>query len=92
MMAKEFQPLMQKYEAYLSNYLDYWIIATLEGEEGLALHRWITHKFLDLMEHLSYFLKLGKCEFKCPSIEFLGWLITQEGVAVDLSKATRLLH
>ena len=90
MMAKEFQPLMQKYKAYLSNYLDDWIIATPGGEEGLALHRWITHKFLDLMECLSYFLKLGKCEFECPSVEFLGWLIIQEGAVVDLSKAARL--
>jgi hypothetical protein len=90
MMAKEFQPLMQKYKAYLSNYLDDWIIATLGGEEGLALHCWITHEFLDLMEHLSYFLKLRKCEFERPSMEFLGWLITQEGVAVDLSKAAGL--
>jgi hypothetical protein len=37
-MAKEFQPLMQKYKAYLSNYLNDWIIATLGEEEGLALH------------------------------------------------------
>src|SRR6266851_10037972 len=90
MMAKEFQPLMQKYEAYLSNYLNNWIIATPGGDKGLALHHQITHEFLDLMERLSYFLKLGKCEFECPSMEFLGWLITQDGVAVDLSKAARL--
>jgi len=76
MMAKEFQPLMQKYEAYLSNYLDDWIIATLGGDKGLALHHQITHKFLDLMECLLYFLKLRKCEFEHPSMEFLGWLIT----------------
>ena len=57
MMAKEFQSLTQKYDAYLSNYLDDWIIATPGGAEGLALHRQITHEFLDLMEHLSYFLE-----------------------------------
>jgi hypothetical protein len=38
MMACEFQPLMRQYEPYLSNYLDNWIVATPEGEEGLALH------------------------------------------------------
>jgi hypothetical protein len=38
MMAKEFMPLLQKYEPYLSNYLDNWIIATPGGEEGLKLH------------------------------------------------------
>jgi len=76
MMAKEFQPLMQKYKAYLSNYLDNWIIATPGGDKGLALHCQITHEFLDLMERLLYFLKLRKCEFEHPSMEFLGWLIT----------------
>ena len=34
MMAKEFAPLLQKYEPYLSNYLDDWIIAMPGGEEG----------------------------------------------------------
>jgi hypothetical protein len=38
MMAKEFALLLQKYKPYLSNYLDNWIIATPEGEEGLKLH------------------------------------------------------
>jgi len=38
MMAREFAPIIQKYEPYLSNYLDNWIVATLGGEEGLLLH------------------------------------------------------
>jgi len=48
------------------------------------------HDFLDLMEKLSYFLKLGKCEFEKSSVEFLGWLVTKEGVTVDPSKAVGL--
>lgn len=73
-------------EPYLSNYLDNWIIVMPGGEEGLALHHSIVHEFLDLLQQKLYFLKLGKCEFKRLSIKFLGWLITQEGVTVDLSK------
>jgi hypothetical protein len=91
-MAKEFRTLMQKYELYLSNYLDDWIIMMLGGKDGLALHCQITHDFLDLLEHQSYFLKLGKCEFEKSHIEFLGWLITPEGVMVDPSKAAGLLQ
>jgi len=90
MMACEFAPIVQKYEPYLSNYLDDWIIATPGGEEGLQLHCRIMHDFLDLMEKLSYFLKLGKCEFEKSSVEFLGWLVTKEGVTVDPSKAVGL--
>jgi len=90
MMAKEFTPLVQWYEPYLSNYLDDWIAATLGGVEGLELHQHIMHKFLDLMEKLSYLLKLGKCEFECTKVKFLGWLITSDGITVDPLKATRL--
>ena len=90
MMAKEFQLLMRQYEPYLSNYLDDWIIATPGGAEGLVLHRKITHQFLDLLKKLSYFLKLGKCEFECTSVEFLRWLVTPEGITVDPSKAAGL--
>ena len=88
MITREFSPLFQKYEPYLSNYLNDWIVATPGGEEGLKLHRQIVHEFLDQMEKLSYFLKLGKCEFEQPTIEFLGWLITKEGITVDPAKAT----
>jgi len=90
MMAHKFAPIMQKYEPYLSNYLDNWIVTMPGGEEGLQLHRRIMHDFLDLMEKLSYFLKLGKCEFEKSSVEFLGWLVTKEGVTVDPSKAVGL--
>jgi hypothetical protein len=72
------------------NNLDDWIVTTPGGEDGLALHCWITHDFLDLLECQSYFLKLGKYEFEKSYIEFLGWLITPEGVTVDPSKATGL--
>ena len=90
MMAQEFAPIISKYEPYLSNYLDDWIVATPGRDEGLALHHHIMHEFLNLMENLSYFLKLGKCEFEHTTIEFLGWLITREGITVDPSKAAGL--
>ena len=70
-MAQEFQPLICQYEPYLSNYLDDWIIATPGREEGLALHQEVMHTFLNLLQKLSYFLKLGKCKFKKDNIEFL---------------------
>jgi len=89
-MAQEFAPIMAKYKPYLSNYLDDWIMATPGREEGLALHHRILHKFLDLMEKLLYFLKLSKCEFERSEVDFLGWLITHDGIMVDPSKAKGL--
>jgi len=90
MMAQEFAPIISKYEPYLSNYLDGWIVATPGRDKGLVLHRRIMHEFLNLMENLFYFLKLGKCEFEHTMIEFLGWLITCKGITVDPSKAAGL--
>jgi len=90
MMTREFTPLFQKYKPYLSNYLDDWIVATLGGDEELELHRHIVYEFLDQMERLSYFLKIGKCEFEQSRIEFLSWLITKEGITVDPAKAAGL--
>lgn len=90
MMNHEFAPLIQKYKPYLSNYLNDWIIAVLEGKDRLKLHHCIIHEFLDLMEKLFYFLKLGKCAFERLEVEFLCWLVTNEGIIVDLSKAARL--
>jgi hypothetical protein len=73
-------------------------VATAGGEEGLVLHCLIMHEFLNLMEKLSYFLKMGKCKLERLEVEFLGWKVTKEGITVDLSKATglsewpRMLH
>jgi len=44
------------------------------------------------MKSFSYFLKLGKCEFKQSSVEFLECLVTQKGVAVNPIKATGLAN
>src|SRR5216683_3162350 len=92
MMAHKFKPLTRKYKSYLPNYLDDWIITMPGEEEGLKLHQQITHKFLNLLQRLSYFLKLSKCEFEKTSIKFLGWLITQEGITIDPSKVAGLLQ
>jgi len=90
MMAREFQLLICQYEPYLSNYLDDWIITTLDRKEGLALHWEITHTFLNLLQKLSYFLKLSKCKFEKDRIKFLGWLIMPDGITVDPSKVVGL--
>jgi len=50
------------------------------------------HAFLDHLQQLLYFLKLGKCEFEKISINFLGWLVTLKGVTIDLSKVAGLAN
>ena len=47
--------------------------------EGRKLHETIIHKFLDILEQNLYFLKISKCEF-------LGFLVSNGQVCVELSK------
>ena len=47
MMHCDFRELLQRYPENLGNYMDDWWIATENTSEGVALHRKITHEFLD---------------------------------------------
>ena len=66
--------------------MDNWWIATESMPEGTALHRRITHKFLDQMEKKSYFLKVSKTKTEEPQMEILGWQVGAGGICIDPSK------
>jgi hypothetical protein len=69
-------------------YMDNVLIAT--GDD-LQLHRQIVHEVLDLFESESLFCKLTKCHFEQRSITYLG-LIVQEGtILINLAKTNDLL-
>ena len=72
---QDLRPILQKYPRAFGNYLDDTWIVTRKTPEGRALHRRITHELFDLLESKSYFLKLGKCQFKQESIDLLGWTV-----------------
>jgi len=50
--------------------MDDCIIMTGPGED--ALHKEIAHRFFDLLEQHSLFLKPAKCEFFQMAIDYLG--------------------
>ena len=86
MMHQDFCELLQRYPENLGNYMDDWWIATESTPEGTALHRRISHEFLDQMEKKSYFLKVSKTKFEEPQMEILKWQVGARGICIDLSK------
>jgi hypothetical protein len=79
-MNQDIWKLKQKYPEYFTNFMDDVCIATDDTPEGYILHWKIVHKFLKTLERHSYFLKVSKCQFKQPEVEFLGYVV-KDGVA-----------
>jgi Reverse transcriptase (RNA-dependent DNA polymerase) len=87
MMDHLFQPLKDKYLGMLFVYMDDILITT---SDDLPLHRCIIHDILDLLEAKSFFLKPSKCKFEQPSIDYLGIVVSNGAISIDLTKHDRL--
>jgi hypothetical protein len=84
------QKLKQKYPKHFANFMDDVCIATDDTPEGYILHWKIVHKFLKTLKRHSYFLKVLKCQFKQPEIEFLGYVIKDRVAKIDPMKISGL--
>jgi hypothetical protein len=91
-MRTDFALFLEQYRDNAGQYMDDWWMATKDDEEGVALHKKMIHAFLATCKEKSYFLKASKCEIMRPQITLLGWLVTGEGLKIDLSKVTGILE
>lgn len=64
--------------------MDDCLVATSEGE--LVLHRQMNHQLLEIFKQHSYFLKLSKCVFEQPEVDFLGIQLGHGKISIDPSK------
>jgi RNase H-like domain found in reverse transcriptase/Reverse transcriptase (RNA-dependent DNA polymerase) len=87
MMDCLFCPLKDKYLGMLFVYMDDILIAT---SDDLPLHRQIIHDVLDLLEAESFFLKPSKCKFERSSIDYLGIVVSNGAISIDLTKCDGL--
>jgi Reverse transcriptase (RNA-dependent DNA polymerase) len=78
-----FRPLKDKYPGMLFVYMDDILIAT---DDDLPFHQQIVHDVLDLLEAESFFLKPSKCKFECSSINYLGIVISNGTISINLTK------
>lgn len=46
----------------------------------------------DILQHSQWFAKHSKCHFSCVEIEYLGHVISQDGVKVDPKKIDSMLN
>jgi hypothetical protein len=68
-------------------YMDDILIAT---RDDLPLHCCIVHDVLDLLEAESFFLKPSKCKFQRSSINYLGIVVSNGAISIDLTKCDGL--
>jgi hypothetical protein len=85
-MNQNLGPLKQKYPHNFANYMDDVAIGTEDLLNGHKLHEQIVNEFLAILEKHSYFLKVSKCEFEKPDMEFLKFKVGQGTVQIDPSK------
>ena len=45
-------------------------------------------QILQKMRENDLYLKIGKCEFAKPKMEFLGWIVDKNGLKMDPKKIT----
>jgi RNase H-like domain found in reverse transcriptase/Reverse transcriptase (RNA-dependent DNA polymerase) len=82
-----FQDLKNQYPGMVFIYMDDILIATIND---LTLHWQIVHEVLDLLEKESFFLKPSKCKFEQKSINYLGIVVKDGKVWIDLTKQNGL--
>lgn len=63
---------------YINNILIY--------SQNLADHRQHVQQVLQKLRQHHLFLKLEKCEFHHPTVQFLGYIIGQDGIQMDQGK------
>jgi len=79
-----FTPLYARYNHRFKNYMDNCLITTGPREDDL--HHKITVAFFTILRDNNLFLKLAKCIFTIPEVNFLGLQLIQKGVTLDLKK------
>jgi hypothetical protein len=83
-----FAPLYAKYNHRFKNYMDDCLITTGPGEDNL--HHEITVTFFTILRNNNLFLKLTKCIFAVPEVNFLSLRLTQNGITLDPGKVSAI--
>ena len=83
------EPFYRKWgRKYLKNYMDDCGLGTTEAE--LEKHIEMIHDLFDILEEHGLHLKLSKCTFMQPEMDFLGVRLSREGATIDLAKIAGL--
>ncbi|KAA0722980.1 Retrovirus-related Pol polyprotein from transposon 297 [Triplophysa tibetana] len=82
-----FQGFMNEiFREYLHNFVIVYIDDILIYSRDLAEHRHHVIKVLQQLRKHQLYLKLEKCEFHRPTVQFLGYIVSAEGINMDQGK------
>ncbi|KAI2645506.1 Retrovirus-related Pol polyprotein [Labeo rohita] len=88
-----FQTFMNKvFREFLHRFVIVYIDDILIYSRNLAEHRQHVQQVLHKLCDHSLYLKLEKCEFHRPSVQFLGYIITAEGMQMDQGKVSTIME
>ncbi len=84
-----FQEFMNEvFREFLHRFVIVYIDDILIYSRNLADHRHHVVQVLQKLRHFRLYLKLEKCEFHRPTVQFLGYIIGREGIQMDQGKVT----
>ncbi|KAI2646808.1 Transposon Tf2-8 polyprotein [Labeo rohita] len=86
-----FQTFMNEvFQEFLHQFVVVYIDGILIFSRNMAEHRQHVQQFLLKLRQHHLYLKLEKCEFHKPSVQFLGYNISAEGVLMDQGKVNAI--
>ncbi len=88
-----FQEFMNEvFREYLHRFVIVYIDDILIYSWNKADHRQHVKQVLQKLRQYHLFLKLEKCEFHLPTVQFLGYVIKQEGIQMDQGKVRAVME
>ena len=79
------------FHEYLDQFVVVFIDDILVYSRSIEEHREHLRVVLQTLKERKLYAKLSKCEFWLEEVQFLGHMISKDGVAVDLSKVEAVM-
>jgi Reverse transcriptase (RNA-dependent DNA polymerase) len=88
-----FRDILNRWPENVFIYMDDFLVATPnKTQQDIQLHWTIIHAIVQCFEDQSFFLKATKCHFKQTCVNYLGIVVEDGKITLDLVKQRGLLE
>ena len=88
-----FQAIMNSiFRPYLRKFVLVFFDDILIYSPNLSMHLKHVTKAFEILRQHQFFVKISKCAFGLQELEYLGHIVTSQGVKVDQNKITAMLN